>query len=454
MATMSVTEGCTAAQRSISPADDHRRRPAIAAPTPALRIAMAVYGDLTFDSRVQREARTLADAGYRVAVACLQASAATVAAMTPVEVVVVQPSRTRVLPTGDGPFLAGSAGRAGGVSRLAAPLRRALDRVRWLTDYRATLLDWGREAVAAVGPADRWHLHDLTGLLAIDAAIPRDLPRVYDAHELFIDTGSAARMPATARRLIVRLERRLAHRCAAIITVNPGLAAVLARRLHVERVTVVRNCLPRVAPSTSSRPRPLHERLDLPRSVPLVLFHGNLGPDRGIERVVRLLEANRLGAAHFVCLGNGVLAPWLLERAASDPAAGRLHVLPAVSPDELPSLVASADIGAILQEPADLNLRLSTPNKLWECVAVGTPVVASDFAEIRRVVLGDPLGPLGTLCDPDDDDAVAAAFGALLGDAPGLAATRDRCLEAAAARWCWEIEGATLAAVHRSLDVA
>jgi glycosyltransferase involved in cell wall biosynthesis len=129
-------------------------------------------------------------------------------------------------------------------------------------------------------------------------------------------------------------------------------------------------------------------------------------------------------------------------------------VLAAVPPAELPPLVASADVGAILLEPADLNLRLATPNKLWECLAAGTPVVASDFPEIRRVVAGDPDGPLGVLCDPEDDDAVAAAFAGLLGDPDRLAETRARCLRAAADRWCWEVEGATLEALHRSLDPA
>ncbi len=433
-----------------------------ASSAPVLSIAMAVYGDLSYDSRVQREATSLAAAGYRVAVACLACSPEAAAALAPVEVLVVRPTRDGVLPTGDGPFLAetpaapgaaGGRGRAQGrLSRLPATVRKAIARVRWLLGYRATLLDWGRAVVVAAGPVDRWHLHDLTGLLAVDAAIPRDRPRVYDAHELFIDTGSAARMPATARRLIVLLERRLASRCAAVITVNTSLAAVLRRRLHRADITVVRNCLPRTAPRGGSHARLLHERLGLPATTQVILFHGNLGEARGIEPIVALLEAGRLGDAHFACLGNGPLSGWLRERSDTGPAAHRLHVLPAVPPTELPALVELADVGAIVLMPTELNLRLSTPNKLWECLAVGTPVVASDFPEIRRVVAGWPDGPLGALCDPEDDDAIAAALTGLLADPLALAATSERCRRAAAERWNWESEGATLVALHRGLD--
>ncbi len=413
---------------------------------------MAVYGDLTFDSRVQREATSLAAAGYRVVVACLDASEAAIAALAPVEVLRVRPSQTGVLPTGDGPFLVRAPADPGTIGRVVAPVRRVIDRLRWLAGYRANLLDWGRRVVAEAGPVDRWHLHDLTGLLAVDAAIPRDLPRVYDAHELFTDTGSAARLPGVGRSLIIRLERRLAGRCAAVVTVNPGLAAVLSRRLRLGHVIVVRNCLPRTDPGAGPRPRLLHERLGIAPDAPVILFHGNLAADRGIERVVGLLETGRLGETHFVCLGNGELTPWLRERAGAPAAAGRLHVLAAVTPAELPALVASADAGSILQQPADLNLRLSTPNKLWECLAVGTPVVASDFRELRRVVADDPDGPLGALCDPEDDDAIAAAFASLLGDPADRAAARDRCLTAARERWNWETEAARLVALHRALD--
>jgi glycosyltransferase involved in cell wall biosynthesis len=413
---------------------------------------MALYGDLTFDSRVQREARSLAEAGYRVVIACLEASESTPGDLAPVEVVVVRPTRTAALPTGDGPFLVAAAEPTSRAGRILAIPRKLLDRIRWLGDYRATLLEWGRLAVAAVGPVDRWHAHDLTGLVAIDTAIDPSHPRVYDAHEIFVETGSAARLPWMARRLIARVEGRLARRAAATIAVNPGIAALLARWGRLEHVVVVRNCLPRQDPTLRERDA-LRARLELPADARIVLFHGNLAVDRGIERVVDLLAAGALGLVHVVCLGNGELTPWLRERAVDPSVGGRLHVLPAVPPVELPALVASADVGVVLQQPTDLNLRLSTPNKLWECLAVGTPVVASDFPEIRRVVVGDPDGPLGVVCDPTDGEAIAAAVRSLAeASDEARADLRARCLKAAAERWNWETEAARLVDLHRSLD--
>jgi glycosyltransferase involved in cell wall biosynthesis len=117
--------------------------------------------------------------------------------------------------------------------------------------------------------------------------------------------------------------------------------------------------------------------------------------------------------------------------------------------------VASADAGVVLLQPADLNLRLSTPNKLWECLSVGTPVVASDFPEIHRVVMDDPDGPLGAVCDPTDDEAIVAALASIVAaDAGQRTGLRGRCLRAAHARWNWEEEASRLVALHRRLDLA
>ena len=103
--------------------------------------------------------------------------------------------------------------------------------------------------------------------------------------------------------------------------------------------------------------------------------------------------------------------------------------------------VASADVGLMLNQPRTLNERLSTPNKLFECLAVGTPVVSSDFPERRRIIIDDPDGPLGAVCDPTDQAAIAAAVRAIVELPPeAQAAWRVRIHAAAAARYTWDAQ--------------
>jgi glycosyltransferase involved in cell wall biosynthesis len=404
---------------------------------------MALYGDLSHDSRVIREAESLAAVGHAITIACLTASPAIIDRLRPSALVIVRrPPNDEGLPGGANPYQVEGPSRA----------RRAFDRARWLWRYQRSLAGWGRQISEAVGPVDIWHAHDLTGLQAIAPNVARDVPIVYDSHELFLETGSAVRLPGLARRLLRAREARLVARCAAMITVNPGLAKVLTEMYHPARIDVIRNCVPRWSPP-ASRPNLLREALGLADDVPILLFHGSIEPDRGIERLVAALTAPGLEGLHLILLGNGEMREALAIRAGAPDVGGRLHLIPAVSPAELPGWVASADIGAVLQEPANQNLVLSTPNKLYEAIAVGTPVVASDLPEIARIVRDDPDGPLGLLCDPGDQESIDMALRSLLEPPRArLLDLRTRCLRAAEARLNWETEARRLTGLYADLS--
>jgi glycosyltransferase involved in cell wall biosynthesis len=95
---------------------------------------------------------------------------------------------------------------------------------------------------------------------------------------------------------------------------------------------------------------------------------------------------------------------------------------------------------------------LSTPNKLFECLAVGVPVVASDFPTMKKIVLGDPAGPLGAVVDPTDPAAIAAAIRSIVNlDSRSAAELRNRCRNAARDRWNWEVESSRLVALYREI---
>ena len=103
-------------------------------PRSGLRIAMALYGDLTYDSRVLREAATLSESGHDVAVCCLGGTSRTHDAF---RVIDLMPSGASVLPDGASPFL--QAGGPSTASRLAG-------RLRWIVGYARALRSWGRSA--------------------------------------------------------------------------------------------------------------------------------------------------------------------------------------------------------------------------------------------------------------------------------------------------------------------
>jgi glycosyltransferase involved in cell wall biosynthesis len=103
-------------------------------------------------------------------------------------------------------------------------------------------------------------------------------------------------------------------------------------------------------------------------------------------------------------------------------------------------------------QPTTFNNRIGSPNKLWEALAAGVPVVVSDLPEMRRVVLEDPQLPLGATCDPTSAASIAAAIRVIVERPAGeRAALRRRCLDAAHRRWNWESQGEGLVTLYRRL---
>ncbi len=317
--------------------------------------------------------------------------------------------------------------------------RRLLGVLRWPLPARA----WTEGLRQVLPPADLYHACGIAALVAATtlAADARDRGRagrvVYDVIDLFLEGNAYATMPGALRRIYERRELGLVRRADAIVTVNEALAAVIRARWPIpDEPVVVRNCPP-WEPPAASVPDDLRRATGLPATTRLVLFLGILGADRGLlesgEAVLRIPDAA------FVAMGFG---PWYERMRAldRDPRFAGHHVtLPPVHPDEVPRWAAGAD-AALIAVPGDsLNQRLSTPNKFWESLAAGVPlVVGRDLAVMRGLVEAHDLGAVADPADPAD---LARALREVLDAPPGVRARRrERALALHRDRYRWEIE--------------
>jgi len=408
-----------------------------------VRVCMFVHNPLLHDARVEREAAALADAGYEVRV--LAARGAGTAPRErrdgfEVERVDSDPAPARALRR-----VLAARGRGGEIGTVAAPLhggrpgiRGAAERLALRAHLTAELARYIRRAAAAAGrvPARVWMAHDLDALPAAWLAQRRHGGSlVYDSHELFSERIAVSR---AARPLWRALERRLAPRADAVITVGDGVAAELARRNQIPPPAVVRN-LPAVGSGDGGSP--LRPALGLATECRVALYLGGLQPGRGLEALIDV--AARLGEDRAVVLmgpGHPAYVDRLRALAVRAGAGDRVHLAPAVPTEDVVRWAGGADVGLALIQNVSLSYFLALPNKLFEYVAAGLPVVASDFPELRAVVEGFGLG---AVCAPDDPAAIAGAVGWVLDD-PGRherlrAAARD-----AARDLTWERESRVL----------
>ena len=347
------------------------------------------------------------------------------------------PDRTAPGGTGTGPEVEAAStepvsAEAGPRPRASLPRRAMAGAIRRFA-IPLTLRSHTHNARSIAPAADMYHGMAYLGIpIALDLAKRHGASAVYDARDIYMDARNLARMRGPARWLIARGERGWARRSGRVITVNQAYADVMATRWGVEPL-VVMNCSYRFDPPDPPERR-FHQALDLPADRRVVLYHGGLFPDRGVEELLAAIPS--VPNATLVLMGYGVLEPQFRARALEPGLVDRVRLLPAVPPDELLSWVAGADVVGMPIQPSTLNHRLTTPNKLFEAMAAGVPVVASDLPGMATIVRETGCG---LLVDPTDPAAIAGAIRTIL-DAPAeeRAALRRACLEAAHRTYNWE----------------
>jgi glycosyltransferase involved in cell wall biosynthesis len=291
---------------------------------------------------------------------------------------------------------------------------------------------------------DVFHAHDLN-TLPVAALLARRLSGrlVYDAHELYPDVSTLSRLESRTWR---RVEPTLIGHADRVLTVCDSISEELSRRYDVAAPVVLLNCPPRSGPVDRSD-SPLRESAGLGQDAAgaLILYQGGFAPNRGLPELIRAMHS--VEGAVLVLLGWGRLEADLEALVQAESLQRKVRILPPVDPDELPLWTAGADIGAIPYQPVGLNNTFSTPNKLFEYIAAGVPIVATRLPEITRIVEGHGLGLTFAQVEPTQ---IAAAITQLLHDPAERAAIRAR---AAAVReqYTWEHQARKLLALYEEL---
>jgi glycosyltransferase involved in cell wall biosynthesis len=301
---------------------------------------------------------------------------------------------------------------------------------------------WGR-TLRDLPPADLYHACGIgAGVVARDLAVRakrrgRHGRVVYDYIDVVQESELSMRYPRWRRALFPRVERRVVAAADALTSVNDDLAADARRRWRLAQVPlVVYNAPPRNEIPGVDVPDLVRTATGIPPERGIVLFIGRFTPDRPVlEAGDAVLE---LEDAAFVALGYGAQEAALRARDREPHRAGRHFTLPAVPPEAVTRWTARAD-ATLVMAPADvLNTRLMTPNKLWESLAAGVPVVVGErqLAAQRIVESAD----LGVRARAGDVASLVSALRRLL-DAPHAErdARRERAKRLVGERYAWDV---------------
>jgi glycosyltransferase involved in cell wall biosynthesis len=251
-----------------------------------------------------------------------------------------------------------------------------------------------------------YYAHDLDTLLpAFLASKMKKKKLIYDSHELYTETGRGK----LAKFFWTTLESTLIKSCDKVITVNDSIARELSKRYSISLPEVIRN-LPMV--EKDWQPRKFNffrENFYIPEEKAIVLFYGGFGKDRGLENLI--LAAEKFNKSILVFMGRGELEKSLREMVRKKNLEQKVLFVPPVSQKELIYWVASADIGVIPYLGTKLNNFLCLPNKMFELIVAGVPIVANDLPELRKIIEKDGVG---VLCNASSPDSIARVVNDLL----------------------------------------
>lgn len=408
------------------------------------RVVMLLHNAFTQDPRVDREAKALVRAGHDVTVIATWEPATTKKVETRGGYTIRRVSRRafgvdlitsrfeRVIgpdawATSHVPASAPSSARARGPAVLRVPVMVVRRLLRGLPTAKAAIR-WRMALAAWRAHPDVIHAHDLNTLEAgARAARLARAKLVYDSHEISPGLPSV-RDPER----VIRAERALIGRADAVIHTTPMRAAWAAETYRIPMPAVIRNVPERTG---DVAPVDLATAAGFAPGTPVIMHQGYMQPNRGLEALVEAMST--LDGFGLLMLGGGKLRPVLEKLVAERGLGDRIVFRDPVPHEELLGWTAGAWCGVSLLVDTCLNHTYSLPNKLFEYIAVGVPLIASDNPEIAAFVTEHRCGEL---CDPTDASSIVDAV-------RRLAARRDEA--AAAAReagrfYRWEDEEAKL----------
>ncbi len=279
--------------------------------------------------------------------------------------------------------------------------------------------------------ADILWSNDLDTLLANRmAARLKSKPLIFDSHEYFTE-GPELEHNRFAKKVWKKIEGSIVPKLKHCITVNTSIAQLFKEKYKKE-FKVIRNVPKKLSiPKTKNR-----KDLGMPEGKKIIILQGSgINMHRGSEELVdafKLLPEN----FHLYIVGSGDVIETLKKTAEDELLKNKISFVGKQPYDMLIQYTMNADAGVTLDKDTNINYKLSLPNKIFDYIQCGIPVISSDLVELKKIIHTYQVGIIVPEVSPI---AIAACIQDLLNDPPKYQMMKSNTAQAAY-ELNWEVE--------------
>jgi glycosyltransferase involved in cell wall biosynthesis len=216
---------------------------------------------------------------------------------------------------------------------------------------------------------------------------------IFNAHELETERDG---LYGITKKIFKILERMLIYKCDAVIVVSESIEQWYKNNYKIQNIYCIFNS-PRYLEFTKTN---YFKRVyNLKESDKIFLYQGMLSHGRGIDYLLNTFDAIQNTSNYLVLMGKGPL-----EKKIKQHALYNSHILlhEAVPQNRLAEYTSSADFGLSLGEKICISYDFSMPNKLFEYIMYGIPVIVSNTKDQAEFVKKNKIG---YVLEDDDKDA-------------------------------------------------
>lgn len=284
---------------------------------------------------------------------------------------------------------------------------------------------------------DILHDHDLWVLPgSAAAAVLKRRPLIYDAHELGTEL-EVFRRKKFSRKIWALLEWLFIGCADELVTINRHHADLFQKKYSRIPAPVVLLNFPRLGAGRPDASLPGFSAREK-----AALFQGVYKGGRALQQIVRAAQKLDKGKIDF--FGFGEMEEELRQFARELRVEAKVVFHGKISWEKMPENARKYRAGLVLFEPDSVNYRYAAPNKFFEYVMAGTPVIASDIPTFRDFVSEFEVG---LLVNPHSVEEIARAIKTLLSDEKKWIRYHQNCSQARKV-WNWETQEEKLNALY------